>query len=165
MTTDDASASTGELTAQEIKDLLAALDDEYKAHTTYRQVIADFGEVRPFSNIVEAEHRHIGALLVLFERYGVPVPQNPWVGRVPRYSSIAQACQASVEDEINNAALYDRVLLGTDRTDLITTYKNLQRASQENHLPAFERCAERHQENTEEDGRGHQRRRRRGEKG
>lgn len=31
--------------------LAQVLDDEYKAHTTYRRVIDDFGPVRPFVNI------------------------------------------------------------------------------------------------------------------
>lgn len=40
-----------------------ALLDEYKARDTYRKVIDSFGAVRPFVNIVEAEQRHIEALL------------------------------------------------------------------------------------------------------
>jgi hypothetical protein len=39
-----------------------ALDDEYKSHATYDQVIRDFGSVRPFINIVEAEAKHIVSL-------------------------------------------------------------------------------------------------------
>jgi hypothetical protein len=35
-----------------------ALDDGYKSHEPYTQVIRDFGEVRPFINIVDAEPRH-----------------------------------------------------------------------------------------------------------
>lgn len=139
----DENGPTGALTARETEDLLAALDDEYKAHATYQQVLADFGDVRPFSNIAEAEQRHIDALVVLFERYGIAVPVNPWPGRTPRYSSIEEACLGGVDAEIENAALYDQLLSGTERDDLLTTYRNLQRASQENHLPAFERHAER----------------------
>ena len=45
-----------------------ALDDEYRAHTTYDQVIHDLGPVRPFVNIVDVEARHISALLSLFEK-------------------------------------------------------------------------------------------------
>ena len=131
------------LTARETEDLLAALDDEYKARATYRQVLVDFGDVRPFSNIVEAEQRHIDALIVLFERYGIAVPDDPWPGQAPHFSSFEEACQAGVQDEIDNAALYDRVLVGTERDDLLSTYQNLQRASQENHLPAFEHHAQR----------------------
>ena len=43
--------------------LIEAIDDEYKARATYRLVIREFGEIRPFINIVEAESRHIEALL------------------------------------------------------------------------------------------------------
>jgi hypothetical protein len=54
------------LNAIERQALNDALDDEYKSHATYRQVIADHGPIRPFINIVEAEARHIRALLDLF---------------------------------------------------------------------------------------------------
>lgn len=130
------------LTDEEIGDLLAALDDEYMAHATYMQVIADFGEVLPFTNIVEAEGRHVDALARLFRRYGVELPDNPWPGKVSRYESVTEACRAGVEAEIDNAALYDRLLAGTSRPDVLEVYRNLQRASQQNHLPAFRRSAE-----------------------
>ena len=56
------------LTEAEIHALNEALDDEYLAWATYDQVIADFGEMPPFSNIREAEARHIEALCTLFAR-------------------------------------------------------------------------------------------------
>ena len=37
--------------------------------------------------------------------------------------------------------LYDRIFASTDRDDIIIVYEALQRASNEKHLPAFERCA------------------------
>lgn len=127
----------------EIKDLRHTLDDEYKAHETYSQVIRDFGEVRPFINIVEAEARHVSALLDLFEKYGVLPPPNRWVGRTPRFSSVHEACVASVQGEIENVTLYDRVLKGTRRPDILAVYQALRSASQDRHLPAFQRCAQR----------------------
>ena len=60
-----------QLSETEIGALAEALDDEYQAFATYGQVIDDFGPVRPFVNIREAEGRHIAALQRLFERYGV----------------------------------------------------------------------------------------------
>lgn len=136
-------AESIQLDQQEAQALLAALDDEYKAHTTYDQVIRDFGPVRPFVNIVEAEARHIAALLTLFERYGLPVPPNPWPGKTPRYPSVDAACVAAVQAEIDNAALYDRVLASTCRPDILAVYQALRSASQDRHLPAFQRCAQR----------------------
>jgi hypothetical protein len=133
----------GGLAPQEVIALLEALDDEHLAHATYAQVVADFGDVLPFANIVEAEARHIDALTRLMYRYRVPVPSNPWIGKVPRFASVADACAAAVEGEIENAALYDRLLASTERPDLLEVFRNLQTASQERHLPAFQRCVAR----------------------
>ena len=133
----------GPLTASEIDALHAALDDEYRAWATYDQVIADFGEVPPFRNIREAEARHIEALHFLYARYALPVPENAWPGKVTRYASLQEACAAGVAAEIENAALYERLLASTQRQDILTVFRNLQEASQQRHLPAFQRCAQR----------------------
>ena len=130
------------LTVTEITALKEALDDEYRSFATYDQVLADFGEVRPFSNIREAESRHIEALCVLFARYGLPVPENPWTGKVERYASLQAACEAGVAAEIANAEIYERLLQATERPDILTVFRNLRDASQHRHLPAFERCAQ-----------------------
>jgi len=130
------------LTESEINALNEALDDEYHAWTTYDQVIADFGEVPPFSNIREAEARHIGALYALYARYGLQVPENPWQGKVERYASLQAACEAGVAAEIANGKMYERLLGATQRPDILTVLRNLQEASQQRHLPAFQRCAQ-----------------------
>jgi len=131
------------LTAAEIHALNEALDDEYRAWATYDQVIADFGEARPFINIRDAEARHIEALCILFARYGVPVPENPWPGKVPRYASLHAACEAGVAAEIANGEMYERLLGATRRPDILTVLRNLQEASQQRHLVAFQRCTQR----------------------
>ena len=66
-----------ELSESDIRVLHEALDDEYRAWTTYAQVVSDFGDVAPFINIREAEARHIGALRALFLRYNLPIPGTP----------------------------------------------------------------------------------------
>ena len=166
MTTELQTSGSNQLSDQERADLVTALDDEYMARATYAQVIADFGDVRPFSNIVEAEARHVGALLTVFERYGVAAPADTWPGRVPRYSSLHEACLAGVEAEVANGDLYERLLAGRGRADIVAVYRNLQEASQERHLPAFRRCSERGGAPTSDghgsQGRGRQRRRRGG---
>jgi len=133
----------GNLTDAENRALNEALDDEYRSWATYDQVMADFGEVLPFRNIREAEARHIEALKGLFTRYGVPVPENSWTDRVERYTSLQQACEAAVAAEIANGEMYERLLGMTLRPDIITVLRNLQAASQQRHLPAFQRCAQR----------------------
>ena len=76
--------------------LAAALDDEYKSRETYQGVIRDFGPVRPFINIVEAEARHISALLALFAKYAVSPPANPWRDQAVLFASVHEACVAGV---------------------------------------------------------------------
>ena len=130
------------VTAYEQQALAEALDDEYKSHETYAQVIRDFGEVRPFINIVDAEARHIAALLALFDRYGTVPPENRWAGKAPRFKSVHEACMAGVQGEIENVALYDRLLASTRRADILDVFQSLRSASQDRHLPAFQRCAQ-----------------------
>lgn len=148
-----------ELAEGEISALHAAMDDEYQAWATYGQVVADFGEVMPFVNIRDAEARHIGALSVLFRAYGLPLPENTWPGRVPRFGSVQEACAAGIAAEVANAALYERLLAATRRTDILEVFQRLQEASQKRHLPAFRRCAER---GGEGGGSGHRHRHRGG---
>lgn len=137
------------------KALVEALDDEYKACATYGHIISTFGEIRPFINIMEAEKRHIQALLPLFRKYGFSIPEDSWGKRVETPNSIQEACQAAVEAEIENAEMYDRLLaLTKDYADVQQVFKNLQRASQESHLPAFQRCVERGGANQEANGSG-----------
>lgn len=150
-----------QLNEQERGVLLEALDDEYHAWATYDQVIADFGDVSPFTNVREAEARHIEALLSLFHRFGLQVPHNSWPGRVERYPSLLAACEAGVAAEVANAGLYDRLLATTERPEIAVVLRRLQEASQQRHLPAFRRCVERQGERgTEEQGCGEGRGRR-----
>lgn len=131
------------LSEAEVQALNEALDDEYRAYATYSKVIADFGEVPPFIHIREAEARHIHSLSVLFEKYGLSLPENTWPGKLGSYPSLRAACEAGVQAEIANGAMYDRLLAATDRSDIVTVFQRLREASQERHLPAFTRCAQR----------------------
>ena len=117
-----------------------ALDDEYKALATYQAVIEKFGQVKPFVDIAQSEQRHIDALTKQYEKYGIPVPENPWPSNVPEFDSAAEACQAGIEAEKANAELYERLFEMTDNRALLNVFTNLSRASQESHLPAFEDC-------------------------
>lgn len=129
----------------ELRDALcAALEDEYKARATYRKVLERFGDVRPFVRIVESEERHIEALERLFARYELPVPEDTWPSRIDAPTSPLTACRAAVEAERENARLYEGLLeAARDHPDVRETFSRLLAASQENHLPAFERCASR----------------------
>ncbi|HQU84305.1 MAG TPA: hypothetical protein PKY59_14305 [Pyrinomonadaceae bacterium] len=130
----------GELKKEEVDGLLLALNDEFLAFATYDQINKDFNNPRPFINIQQAEARHSERLKMLFTTYKLEIPENPWLGKTPKFASVAEACKAGIDAEIVNKQLYDKLFKSTAREDILFVYKNLQRASEENHLPAFQRC-------------------------
>ena len=130
----------GDLKKEEIDGLLLALNDEYLAWATYGGVRKEFQNPRPFSNIQQAEAKHIERLKQVFEAYKVPVPENTWVGNAPKFASVDEACKAGVDAEIANRDLYTKLFNTTDREDILIVYRALQSASENNHLPAFQRC-------------------------
>lgn len=137
----DFAAYKGELKQEEVEGLLQALNDEYLAMATYEQVNRDFNDPRPFTNILRAETRHAERLKSLFAAYKIPVPENPWKGSAAKFQTLAEACKAGVAGEIVNRDLYEKLFKSTAREDILIVYRALQKASEENHLPAFERCA------------------------
>jgi hypothetical protein len=121
--------------------LTEALQDEYRARAVYRQTLEQFGDRAPFANIVQAEERHIQALLPLFVKYGIPIPADESAQHVILPDSVQSVCEVGVRAEIANAAMYDRLLATTAAyPDVQRVFTQLQRASQTNHLPAFQRC-------------------------
>ncbi len=123
--------------------LTEALEDEFKACAMYRKIIDKFGLVRPFVNIVEAEERHIAALIPLFKQYDIPIPEDIWDSRLQAPDTLWEACQSGVDAEIENMAMYERLLANTKEANVFRVLSNLQAASRDNHLPAFQRCLER----------------------
>lgn len=124
--------------------LTEALEDEYKARATYQLVLQKFGKIRPFVNILQSEERHIQALFSLFQNYQIPIPVDTWKDRVETPDSVLSACEAGVQAEIENGEMYQQLLAITEAyPDVQRVFLNLQRASQENHLRAFQRCVQR----------------------
>lgn len=72
----------------------------------------------------------------------MPIPANPWLEKAPRYVSLQAACEAAVVAEVANGELYVRLHEATDRLDILTVFGNLQEASQQRHLQAFQRCVQ-----------------------
>ena len=128
------------LSEAEIDGLQRAILEEYGALTLYQSVIADFGDTAPFSEIAAAEQRHLDTLLKMAEKYGIEVPELAPASDLPEYADLFAACEAAQTAEIVDGALYDELMQFTTHADLIRVYTNLQKASLENHLPAFEAC-------------------------
>ena len=132
----------GELPTGVQQALDEAINDEYKALSVYEAVITKFGTVRPFSMIKGAEEQHIASLKAIFDKYGLGVPENTWQSKVTAPTTLQEACQIGVDAEIANAALYkDKLLPAIEGyEDIIAVFTNLMNASEQKHLPAFEKC-------------------------
>jgi len=121
--------------------LQLALQEEQTAEMLYRSVLAAMGaDTAPFALIAAAEARHVEALLQLFARRSLAAP--PWTPiSFPTYATLPEACAAGVAAERADAAFYSPYLARTDLPqDVRNVFGNLQAASLENHLPAFELC-------------------------
>jgi rubrerythrin len=123
-----------------IEALHLALEDERRAEAFYAAVIQKQGEVRPFSNIIEAERRHQCALENLYKTHGLPIPPNPWKDKkVDVPATFEACCEAGATAEIENVSLYDRLLKTVSEPEVRAVFEQLRWASRERHLPAFRR--------------------------
>lgn len=122
---------------------LAGPEGEYAARAEYAAIIEKFGAKQPYTAILQAEERHIAALARLLERRGLPVPADPYVGKVQAPDTLLEAAQEGVRAEELNVAMYDRLLAASkEEADLQTVFGRLQSASRERHLSAFKAAVE-----------------------
>jgi hypothetical protein len=128
------------LDAAEKDALEQAVLEEYGALNLYNAVLDQYEDAYPFNRIVRSEQQHVNVLLRAADRYSVDAPENPGLNPSPEFATLEDACTAGVAAEIADAALYDELLKVTDNPDLVRVYENLQAASLNNHLPAFEAC-------------------------
>lgn len=125
-----------------LQDMLTyAIQDEYMAKAEYVAIMAQFGTIRPFSNIMEAEKSHISWLEQAFKTYNIPIPKDEASSYVVVPKTLTEAYEAGVQAEIENIAMYERflshpLLQNPKYADLKTLFTNLKNAS-ENHLRAF----------------------------
>lgn len=117
--------------------LRIALYDEYAAHAFYSAVVAAFGPRPPFTNIVQAEARHIAVLSALAQRFGIPRPLDPFPTQTTVEPSWRENCERAIVGELANIQLYDHLLAQIAEPEARQVFQNLRQASLERHLPAF----------------------------
>lgn len=135
-----AAAADTDLTMEDM--LTYSLQDEYLAHAEYGMIIDAYGAVKPFTNIVKAETRHISLLLPLFEQYGLTVPVDDAADRIELPESLEISYTHGVEAEILNIDMYKDFLKEELPEDIEAAFEKLL-AGSEKHLVAFERAVDR----------------------
>ena len=114
-----------------------AIDDEFAARAEYEMIMEEYGEIRPFSNIMRAEEIHIALLEPLFIQYGYELPADSSASHVLLPESLKNAFEIGIEAEIANIAMYVSFLAGDLPDDVRDVFERL-KAGSENHLLAFE---------------------------
>lgn len=141
-TTPAAPASVNTNAEKAAWEALMAPDGEYAAIAAYSAVLQKFGQVEPYASILRAEENHARALTRQLQRYGVVVPANPYLGKIPAPASLKEAAQAWADGEILNVKLYDDLaILATGDAQLQRVFSNLRSASLNVHLPMFQQAA------------------------
>jgi len=122
-----------------IEDMLKyAIQDEYLARQEYESIMQVYGEIKPFSNIIKAEQKHIEMLEELYKVFGFEIPKDTALNHVVIPNSIEEALKTGVAAEINNIAMYDEFLKADLPDDIRASFIDLRDASVK-HLQAFER--------------------------
>jgi hypothetical protein len=127
--------------ADAVKAMTRAIQGEYHAEDTYLRVLADFGRVSPFQDVMYAAQRHSQAIAYLFVKREVEIPASDWdINNVATFDSLQEACAAGAQAEADNIALYDELLKLNLPADVEQVFSANRAASFNDRLPAFEAC-------------------------
>ncbi|MFM6974310.1 MAG: hypothetical protein ACKOXM_04120 [Agromyces sp.] len=127
--------------AQLAWEALLGPEGEYAAAASYQAVLATYGNVEPYATIYQQELRHISALIRQLDRYGISVPENPYLGNIPAPADLETAARAWADGEVANVAMYDGLIAQATDVRLASVLSNLRNASLTSHLPLFEEAA------------------------
>lgn len=119
--------------------LRIAAYDEFEAYNTYNNILLKFGNVLPFSNIINSEIMHYNEILVLLQKYGIEAPIVSQT-QIDLPNTLQECCEMAVVAEIDNIKLYNNLLAHVSEPDVRDLFYRLQAASYNNHLPAFRTC-------------------------
>ncbi|MBN2849847.1 MAG: DUF2202 domain-containing protein [Erysipelotrichaceae bacterium] len=129
-------------TSYTIEEMLTmAIQDEYLARQEYETIIDEYGQIRPFTNIIQAEVNHIEMLEPLFTAYQLSLPDDNAIDFVVLPETLEETYEIGVQAEVNNIAMYERFLEEDLPDDVKDVFERLMNASY-NHLEAFARQVE-----------------------
>jgi rubrerythrin len=120
-----------------------AIQDEYTARAEYEAIMAKFGQVRPFSNIIRSEEAHIQWLKDAYASRNLPLPADVSAQHAQVPQAMKEALAIGIQAEIDNIAMYDRFLatelLKKPENDSLRLLFTRLRDASKNHLTAFQR--------------------------
>lgn len=127
-----------------LREALAGADGEYAARAEYEAILDKFGpDVLPYAHLIQAEEKHIAALQRQCARFGIAIPEDPYLGTIKAPETLAEAAKAGLLAEEANVKMYEALLKAVqDYPSLVQVFSRLQAASLNHHLPALRAAAE-----------------------
>lgn len=122
----------------EEKMLKYAIEDEFLARSEYEAILNKHGQVKPFTNIIKAEEKHISMLKDIYAKYNFKVPEDRSKDYIMIPDNINDSFKAGVAAEIDNIAMYDKFLKENISEDIKQLFTELRDASK-NHLSSFQK--------------------------
>ena len=110
------------------KMLTYAIEDEFLARAEYEVIMREYGEQKPFSNIIKAEEKHISDLKELFSKYNISIPEDKAKDYTAVLESLNEAYKAGVKAEIDNIDMYEKFLKQNLPQDIKDTFTALRDA-------------------------------------
>lgn len=130
-----AALNDNDLTIEEM--LKYAIEDESLAKIEYNYIIETYGNINPFSNIINSEETHIELLTPLLEEYNIKIEELS-DDNIIKPTSIEEALKIGILAEVNNIKMYQSFLDAELPENVKSVFIDLLNAS-ENHLNAFTR--------------------------
>lgn len=133
----------------ETQALELALQDEYRAASTYEAVLDRWGaNTMPFRNIVRAEHQHAQMVIQRMGQIGHQPSVNTfarqekegkadWYCRLEMPATLNEMYKVAYQAEVDNIKLYDGFLTQGYPEATNRVFSKLRADSKDRHLPAF----------------------------
>lgn len=120
------------------KILTYAIENEYLEKAKYEEIIKQFGDKRPFTDILKAKNINISLLKTTFLKYKIPIPKDRSREFLKTPSTIEESFEIAIGEEIENMAMYNSFIIkkGVPQ-ELIMIFVRLRDASRA-HLQALE---------------------------
>lgn len=122
--------------------LMYAVQDEYLAHAEYSAIIDQFGDQKPYTNIILAEETHLSFLQEVYLSYGMDFPTDSSESYVISPTNLLAAAQTGVQAEIDNIAMY-QLFMSYDLPPNVFDVFSALKAGSDSHLLAFQKQVDR----------------------
>ncbi|CZE48547.1 hypothetical protein [Campylobacter geochelonis] len=125
--------------------LQAAIKDEQIAFATYANIVQKFGDIKPFSAIMQTQLKFIQELSYMIKKQGEE-PQEADISDIEEAKSIEEAYEIALVIERKTIRFYEKMISNVQNEEIKDLFYRLQASSYNDNLPAFRKKLEKKDE-------------------